>query len=162
MVYQMSFVLFLSERFGMSGEKSGYVMALIGLVMIINQWFLLKLRLKAFSNKRLVGISILWMILCYGGAFFAGPVWLIIAFVAASGVFQGIFRPVFQNMILGNNQDIGLINGNMSALMNLANIFWPLVGGYIIDLGMSPFGLVALLLVFTYIYAKKYLTRDIV
>lgn len=37
MVYQMSFVLFLSERFGMSGEKSGYVMALIGLVMVINQ-----------------------------------------------------------------------------------------------------------------------------
>jgi len=29
MVYQMSFVLFLNERFGMSGEKSGYVMALI-------------------------------------------------------------------------------------------------------------------------------------
>jgi hypothetical protein len=37
MVYQMSFVLFLSDRFGISGETSGYVMALIGLVMVINQ-----------------------------------------------------------------------------------------------------------------------------
>ena len=161
MVYQMSFVLFLSQRFGMSGEKSWYVMALIGLVMVINQWFLLKLWLKVFSNKRLVGISIVWMILCYGGAFFAGPVWLIITFVAVSGVFQWIFRPVFQNMILGNNQDIGLINGNMAALANLANIFWPLVGGYIIDLWMSPFWLVSLLLIVAYIYAKKYLHRNI-
>lgn len=161
MIYQMSFVLFLSERFGMTGEVSGYVMAMIGAVMIINQWFLLKLRLKAFNNKQLVSISILWMILCYGWAFFAGPAWLIIALVWLSGVFQGIFRPVFQNMILGNNTDIWLINGNMAALGNLANIFWPLVGGYIIDLGMSPFGLVALLLIIAYIYAKRYLHREI-
>lgn len=160
MVYQMSFVLFLSERFGMSGEKSGYVMALIGLVMVINQWFLLsKFWLRRFSNKRLVWISLIWMILCYGGAFFAGSVWLIIAFVAASGIFQWIFRPVFQDMILWTNQDIGLINGNMAALGNLANIFWPIVGGYIIDIGMSPFGLVALLLMIAYIYSKRYLHR---
>lgn len=159
MIYQMSFVLFLSERFGMTGETSGYVMAMIGAVMIINQWFLLKLWLKAFSNKKLVSISIIWMVLCYGWAFFAWPAWLIIALVGVSGVFQWIFRPVFQNMILGNNTDIGLINGNMASLANLANIFWPIVGGYIIDLGMSPFGLVALLLIIAYIYSKRYLHR---
>ena len=161
MIYQMSFVLFLSERFGMTGEVSWYVMAMIGAVMIINQWFLLKLWMKAFSNKKLVSISILWMVACYGGAFFAWPAWLIIALVGLSGVFQWIFRPVFQNMILGDNQDVGLINGNMAALGNLANIFWPLIGGYIIDLGMSPFGLVALLLIIAYMYAKKYLHRQI-
>jgi MFS family permease len=137
-------------------------MALIGLVMVINQWFLLKsFWLKRFSNKRLVWISILWMILCYTWAFFAGSLWVIIAIVAISGIFQGIFRPVFQDMILGNNHDIGLINGNMAALANLANIFWPLAGGYMIDLNISPFGLVAVLLIIAYVYAKKYLTRQI-
>ena len=162
MVYQMSFVLFLNERFGISGETSGYVMALIGLVMVINQWFLLKsFWLKRFSNKRLVWISILWMIVCYAWAFFAGSLRIIIALVAISGVFQWIFRPVFQDMILWNNHDIGLINGNMAALANLANIFWPLVGGYMIDLNISPFGLVVVLLIVAYIYAKKYLTRQI-
>ena len=35
MVYQMSFTLFLNERFGIAGETSGYFMALIGLVMVI-------------------------------------------------------------------------------------------------------------------------------
>ncbi|MCX6824744.1 MAG: MFS transporter [candidate division SR1 bacterium] len=163
MVYQMSFALFLSEKFGIAGEKSGYVMALIGLVMVINQGFLLgKFWLKRFSNKRLVGISILGMILCYGAAFFATSVTPIIILVAISGVFQGIFRPVFQNMILGNNHDVGLINGNMAALGNLANIFGPLAGGYMIDFGVSPFGLVAVLLIISYVYAKKYLTKHIV
>lgn len=162
MVYQMSFTLFLNERFGVAGETSGYFMALIGLVMVINQWFLLKwFWLKRFTNKRLVWISILWMIVCYGLAFFASSLWLIVALVAVSGVFQWIFRPVFQDMILGNNHDIGLINGNMAALWNFANIFWPLAGGYMIDLNISPFGLVTVLLVMAYIYSKKYLTKSI-
>lgn len=162
MVYQMSFTLFLDERFGISGEKSGYIMALIGLVMVINQWFLLRsFWLKKFSNKRLVWISILWMIVCYAWAFFSGSLWFIITWVAISGVFQWIFRPVFQDMILGNNQDIGLINGNMSALSNLANIFWPLAGGYLIDLNISPFGPVVILLILAFIYARKYLIKHI-
>lgn len=163
MVYQMSFALFLSEKFGIAGEKSWYVMALIWLVMVINQWFLLgKFWLKRFSNKRLVWISILGMILCYGAAFFATSVTPIIILVAISWVFQWIFRPVFQNMILWNNHDVWLINGNMAALGNLANIFWPLAGGYMIDFGVSPFGLVAVLLIISYVYAKKYLTKHIV
>lgn len=163
MIYQMSFVLFLNQKFWISGEKSGYVMALIWLVMVINQGFLLsKFWLKRFSNKRLIWISILGMIVCYAWAFFAGSAWLIIALVAISWIFQWIFRPVFSNMILGNNQDVWLINGNMAALLNLANIFWPLAGGYMIDFGMSPFSLVTLLLIVAYGYAKKYLHRVIV
>ena len=163
MVYQMSFALFLSEKFGIAGEKSWYVMALIWLVMVINQWFLLgKFWLKRFSNKRLVWISILGMILCYGWAFFATSVTPIIILVAISWIFQWIFRPVFQNMILWNNHDVWLINGNMAALGYLANIFWPLAGGYMIDFGVSPFGLVAVLLIISYVYAKKYLTKHIV
>lgn len=162
MIYQMSFVLFLNQRFWISGETSGYVMALIGLVMVINQWFLLsKFWLKKFSNKRLIWISILGMIVCYLWAFFVGSAWLIVAMVALSWIFQWIFRPVFSNMILGNNQDVWLINGNMAALSNLANIFWPLAGGYIVDLGKSPFGLVTLLLIVAYVYAKRYLAREI-
>lgn len=162
MIYQMSFTLFLNERFAISGETSGYFMALIWLVMVINQWFLLKkLWLKRFTNKQLVSISILGMTLCYGWAFFASSVGFIVGFVALSGIFQGIFRPVFQDMILWNNEDIGLINGNMAALVNLAGIFWPLIGGYIIDLKMSPFGLVVVFLVISYIYAKKYLNKQI-
>ncbi|MFZ2718540.1 MAG: MFS transporter, partial [Candidatus Absconditicoccaceae bacterium] len=57
MVYQTSFTLFLSERFGISGVMSGYILALFGLVMAINQGLFLKLWIKSFSSKRLVSIS---------------------------------------------------------------------------------------------------------
>ena len=160
LIYQMSFTLFLNQRFGLSGVTSWYVLAWFGVIMAINQWFLLKsFWLKKFSDKMLVSISILWMMACYAGAFFFSTVRPIIFFVALSWIFQWIFRPVFQNIILWDNKDIGLINGNMSALMNLANIFWPLFGWYLIDLGMSPFGAVAALLLLTYIYSKKYLHK---
>lgn len=162
MIYQMSFILFLNARFWLWGEKSGYIMALFGLIMAINQGlFLPKFRLKRFTNKKLISISLLGMVACYVGAFIFGSLYPVIGFIALSSIFQGIFRPVFQNVMLGNRQDVGVVNGNVSALANLANVFWPIVGGYMIDMNISPFALVAGLIVLAYIYAKKYLTRQI-
>jgi len=162
MIYQMSFILFLNSRFGIWGEKSGYIMALFGLIMAINQWlFLPKFWLKKFTNKKLISISLFGMVACYLGAFLFGSLYPVIGFIALSSVFQGIFRPVFQNMMLGNRQDVGVLNGNVSALANLANIFWPILGGYLIDIDISPFGIVAVLILLAYVYAKKYLTTQV-
>lgn len=163
MIYQMSFILFLSKRFGIWWEISGYVMALFGVIMIVNQWFLLKgFWLKRFSDKKLLSISLLGMAICYFVAFllpFSVP---IIILVALSWLFQWIFRPVFQNMMLGNRQDVWVVNGNASAIVNLSEIFWPVLGGYLIDIWTSPFGLVALLIFLAYVYAKKHLATKIV
>lgn len=162
MIYQMSFVLYLSKHFGIWGEQSGYIMALFGLIMAINQWLLLKnFRLKRFTNKKLVSISMIGMIACYLWAFFFTWFLPIVILVSLSWIFQWIFRPVFQNMMLGNRQDVGTINGNVAAIANLANIFWPILGGYLIDINLSPFGVVAVLILGAYRYAKKYLTSHI-
>lgn len=163
MIYQMSFILFLNARFGIWGEISGYIMALFGVIMAINQGvFLPKFWLKKFSNKKLISISLFGMIVCYLGAFIFWSLYPVVVFIALSSVFQGIFRPVFQNMMLGNRQDVGVVNGNISALANLANVFWPIVGGYMIDMNISPFALVAGLILLAYIYAKKHLASHIV
>lgn len=162
MIYQMSFTLYLSKFFAIWWEQSGYIMALFWLIMAINQWLLLKpFWLKRFSNKKLISISLFWMIVCYLGAFIFSWAIPVIILVALSSVFGWIFRPVFQNMMLGNRQDVWVVNGNVSALSNLANIFWPLIGGYLIDLNISPFGLVALLIALAYLYAKRHLHSHI-
>lgn len=162
MIYQMSFTLYLDKHFGIGGEISGYIMAMFWLIMIINQGFLLKwFWLKKFSNKKLVSISLFGMVVCYLWAFFFHGLIPMIVLVALSWLFQWVFRPVFQNMMLGNRTDVWTINGNVSAIENLSNIFWPLIGGYLIDLNFSPFGLVALLIMLAYLYAKKYLNKQI-
>ena len=156
MIWQMSFTLFLHERFGMPGEQSGYVMAFFGVIMIANQGLLLKsFWLKYFSNRQLVLIGIIGCFISFAWAFFSNNMWILIGFIGMSNLFQGVFRPVFQNVIIGErHEDVGLINGNISNIMNLGNIFWPLIGGYMIDVGVSPFGLSAVLVLIAYLYAR--------
>lgn len=156
MIYQTSFTLFLHQKFGVPGEFSGYVLGFFGLIMIINQWFLFKnFWLKYFSNKQLILMGIFWSFLCFAGAFFFNNMRVIIVLIWISNIFQSIFRPVFQTIIIGErHEDIGLINGNISNIMNLANIAWPLIGGVLIQAWISPFGLVALLVLIAYIYAR--------
>lgn len=162
MIYQMSFTLYLAKQFNIWWEKSWYIMAFFWIIMIINQWLLLKnFRLKRFTNKKLISISLLGMAVCYLCAFFFTGAVPIIILVALSWLFQGIFRPVFQNMMLGNRQDVWVVNGNVSAIANLTDIFWPIVGGYLIDINISPFGIVAVLILLAYVYAKKHLTSHI-
>ena len=109
----------------------------------------------------MISISLLGMFVCYLGAFFFTSMIPVITLIALSGFFQWVFRPVFQNMMLGNRLDIWVVNGNAGALLNLANIFWPLIGGFMIDINISPFGLVAVLILAAYAYAKKYLTTRV-
>ncbi len=156
MIYQMSFTLYLSKHFGIWWEKSWYIMWLFWIIMVINQGFLLKsFWLKRFTNKKLIAISLFGLTICYWWAFLFNWFIPVIIFIALSWLFQWIFRPIFQDIIIGNREDIWLVNGNISAIVNLANIFWPIIGGYLININISPFWLVALLILTTYIYAKK-------
>jgi DHA1 family tetracycline resistance protein-like MFS transporter len=161
MVYQTSFTLFLSERFHISWQMSWYILALFGLVMAINQGLFLKLWLKKFSSKRLVSISIMWMAITYLLAFLSGNMRVIIILVALSSIFQWLFRPVFQNIVLWQHQDVWTINWNMTAVTNLASIIWPIVWWYMIDQNISPFGLVAILMLLWYIYSKRTCAKQI-
>ncbi len=156
MVYQMSFTLYLYQHFGISWEQSWYILAGFGIIMAINQWLLLKkIWLKRFSNKALVSISLIWMIVCYTWAFFFHSLLPVVLLIAVSAIFQWIFRPVFQNIILWDNDNIGLINWNIASISNLTNIFWPIIWGYLIGVWISPFGIVAVLIAIAYIYSKR-------
>jgi len=45
--------------------------------------------------------------------------------------------------------------------MNMGNIVGPLIGGVLINQGISPFGLVALLVLVAYIYARVNKLHDV-
>jgi len=163
MVYQTSFTLFLHQKFWMSWEFSGYVLWFFGVIMIVNQWVLFNsFWLKYFSNKQLILTWILGSFLCFAGAFLINNMWVIIALIGLSNIFQSIFRPVFQTVILWErHEDIWLINGNISNIMNMGNIVGPLIGGVLINQGISPFGLVAILVLIAYIYARVNKLHDV-
>lgn len=147
MIYQMSFLLYLSNRFGVSWTSGWLILWAFWVVMIINQWLLLKFFwLKRFNSKQLLQISFLWLIACYGFSFLFESLRVVVILVWISWIFQWIVRPVFSDIILGNNKDIGLINGNLVNLWNLASIVWPLLGWFLIDQNITPFALVTFLM----------------
>ncbi len=156
MIYQMSFTLYLYQHFNISWEKSWFILAWFGILMAINQWLLLKkFWLNRFSNKTLVSISLIWMILCYAWAFFFHSLIAVVWLIAISAIFQWIFRPVFQNIILWDNKDVGLINWNIASISNLTSIFGPIIWGYLIWVWISPFGIIAILIAIAYFYSKR-------
>ena len=161
MLYQTSFTLFLNQRFGISWQLSWYVLAFFGLIMAINQWVFLKIWIKKFVTKKLISISIIWMAVTYLIAFLSWNLRIIIISVWLSSIFQWLFRPVFQNMVLWKHQDVGTINWNMTAIANLASIIWPIVWWYMIDQWSSPFSLVTILILIWYIYSKKVCAKQI-
>ena len=155
MIYQSTYLLYLSKNFGIPGSSGWFVLWTYGLLMIFNQTVLFKkVRLK-LSTKKLLNISFIWMIVCYAAAFLFPFKRAVIIFVGATTFFQWIFRPVMQNLVLGENKNIGLINGNMINVTNIANIFWPLIGGLLLDINISPFALSALIIAIGfYIFSK--------
>lgn len=157
MIYQTSFLLYLNSRFNVSGTTWGTILAIYGVIMMINQWVLLKFFwLKKFKAKQLLTISFTGMILCYAWAFFIESYRVVLVLIWITGLFQWVVRPVFQDIILGKNEDVWLINGNLVNLGNLASIIWPILGGRLIDKNISPFGLVAALMIISYLlYERK-------
>ncbi|MEI6426591.1 MAG: MFS transporter [Candidatus Absconditabacteria bacterium] len=143
MIYQSTYLLYLDKNFNLPGSKGGFIMGAYGLIMIFNQAVLFKKVWLKLPTKTLVYISFIGFIVCYLGAFLFPFKRAVILLIGVTTLFQGIFRPVFQNIILGENKNVGLINGNMLNLMNMANIFGPLIGGALLDSNISPFALSA-------------------
>lgn len=143
MIYQSTYLLYLDKNFDLPGSKWWFIMGAYGLIMILNQAVLFKKVWLKLPTKTLMYISFIWFIACYLWAFFFPFKRAVIIFVGVTTLFQWIFRPVLQNIILGENKNVGLINGNMLNLANIANIFWPLIGWALLDSSISPFALSA-------------------
>jgi len=143
MVYQSTYLLYLDKNFDLPGSKWWFVLGAYGLIMILNQAILFKkVRLK-LSGKTLIYISFIGFITCYLGAFLFPFKRAVIILIGITAIFQWIFRPVMQNLVLWENKNVWLINGNLININNIASIFWPIIGGILLDTNISPFALSA-------------------
>ena len=155
MIYQSTYLLYLDQKFDIPGNIGGMILGSYGVIMILNQAVLFKKVWLKLPVKTLLYISLVGFIVCYLWAFFLEYKRAVILLVGATTFFQGIFRPVLQNIVLGENKNVGLINGNMLNLTNIANIFGPLIGGAMLDSHLSPFALSAVVIAGAlYVFSK--------
>lgn len=130
-VQQSIFALYTQSVFGFDVKATGYMITVIGIVMIVNQGFLLKhLWLKKFNEAKLE----VWLLLFVSLGFFimsASKLWIFILGLLTMITAQSILRAVMSSRITGlaDPRKKGEVAGIMSALMTLGMIFGPLAIG---------------------------------
>jgi len=129
-IQQAVFALYLGKVFSLGAFAAGLFMTGVGLVMILNQGFLLsKFWLKKFKERDLelfmmsvFAIGFFLMSSSVLGIFIAGMVGLVFS--------QSILRVVLTSQVVGNSQGRkGEVLGAMASVMSLSMIIGPLVAG---------------------------------
>jgi len=132
-VQQSVFALYTQEAFNFTVASTSYLMTAMGLIMVINQGFLLKnFWLKKFTEAKLE----VWLVLVIAMSFIFMSFASIYIFM--SGIFvmmlcQSVLRAVMSSRITGfsDPRKKGEVAGIMSSMMTLGMIIGPLVIGYI-------------------------------
>lgn len=155
---QSIFALYIVKVFSWTVIVSGLLMALMGVIISINQAFMLrKVWLKYFKESFLM----IWMLIPFALGYLIMAIPFKFAFlfgliVTAFG--QSTLRVVMNSQIIGfsNKNEQGEMMGILSSLMSLSMIMGPILGGILYGLGVSlPFILSGLILFIIFIFISK-------
>lgn len=155
---QSIFALYIARVFSWTVIASGLLMALIGVIISINQAFMLKsIWLKYFKESFLMiwtfipfAIGYLIMAIPFKFAFLFGLI------ITAFG--HSIMRVVMTSQIIGfsNKNEQGEMMGILASIMSLSMILGPVLGGAVYEIDQSlPFILAGVILFITFIFVYK-------
>ncbi len=150
---QSIFALYTQFTFNFNANHTGYLMAITGIIMVINQGYLLKhFWLKKFDEAKLE----IWTILFMAVGFFVMTSSFLYVFIAGMVLMimnQSILRVVMSSRITGfaDPTKKGEVAGIMSALMTLGMAIGPLAVGTIYSVNEKlPFVLSGLILLLAF------------
>jgi len=166
-IMQSVFSLYGSIAYGFSATTNGLFLTLSGVLIAINQGFLLKnLWLKKFSEKQLEVWGSLVLALSYLAIMF-GNFYLLIAGLVFSSFAQALVRVVNNSTIsrLSPQDKLGETMGVVQSIMFLSAIVAPLVGGVALEFSVKlPWFISGVLMICAFLILNiRYLRRrDIV
>ena len=132
-ILQMTWVLYLSFRFGWGPSEAGFTLFFVGLTSVVVQGVLQGRLIRALGEVRLVHlgmISSLVAFVCYG---LVTQAWLIYVIICAN-LLSFCVAPILQSMVsksVGPSEQ-GVTQGSLNAINSLAIIFTPLMGSYVL------------------------------
>lgn len=121
-------VLYTGYRFGWGEVTNGLTLALVGVMAVLVQGFLIRPAIKRFGERRavLIGLGVSTLsFLCYGLATQGWMMLIIIVF----GSLSGIAGPAIQGLIAGSvsPSEQGKVQGALTSLISLTSIIAPLI-----------------------------------
>lgn len=157
---QSIFALYINKVFSWTVVASGFLMTLIGVIISLNQAFLLKkVWLKYFKESLLM----IWIWIPFAIGYFMMAIPLKFAFLFGliiTALGQSIMHVVMNSQTIGfaEKKQQGEMMGILSSFMSLSMILGPIIGGIVYTIGTSlPFVLsgIILFIIFIFIF-KKY------
>lgn len=121
-------VLYTGHRFGWDEQTNGLTLALVGVMAVIVQGFLIRPVIARLGERRAIvfGLSISAVsFLCYGLAYRG---WMMLV-VIICGAIAGVAGPAIQGLVAGSvpPSEQGKVQGSLTSLMSLTAIFSPLI-----------------------------------
>lgn len=155
---QSIFALYIARVFSWTVIASGLIMAMMGVIISINQAFLLKnVWLKYFKESFLM----VWIFIPFSFAYFIMALPFKSAFIIGliiTAFGQSIMRVVMNSQIIGfsEKREQGEMMGILASLMSLSMILGPIIGGAVYEAHPSlPFVLSAIILFITFLFVYK-------
>ncbi len=134
-VTQSIFALFVSVEFGLDAAMTGILFTFIGIVVAINQLFLLKkVWLMRFSETQLEIIMLAVMGIAF--LFLATKnVWMSIFSIPLFGIAQSTLRAVITSQVVGTatQQTKGEKMGILASILSFAMFFSPIIAGKVFE-----------------------------
>jgi MFS transporter, DHA1 family, tetracycline resistance protein len=155
---QSIFALYIAKVFSWTVITSGLLMALTGVIISINQAFMLKkVWLKYFKESFLM----IWMLIPFavGYLIMAMPFkfsFILGLIITAFG--HSIMRVVMTSQIIGfsNKNEQGEMMGILASIMSLSMILGPLIGGAVYEIHPNlPFVVAGIILIITFVFVYK-------
>ena len=121
---------FYTDRFHFDATSIGYTMAMVGIVSIIYQGFLVKYVRRFFDEVMMIRIAL--FILTFGFVGFAlntSP-YLLYFWIAFFPLGMGSFQPSVSSLIAQNaGKEVGKVMGYNTSIQSIGQIIGPLIAG---------------------------------
>lgn len=125
---ESTWVLYTGYRYGWDERMNGLALALVGVMAVIVQGFLVKPIVARLGERKAVLFGLFWGTLAYAG-YGLSPNGKVILGVIVFGSIAGVAGPSIQALVAGGVKpsDQGKVQGALTSLMSVSSIFAPLI-----------------------------------
>ena len=134
-IFQSIFALYALERFGLDAEKTGYILAYVGVLSVITQGFLVGRLTARFTETKLILAATIIMAFSLLGWALTPSIALLLVIMAPTSFSGGILNTVINSSISKavKPMEIGGILGISSSLEAFTRVIAPSLGGLLLQ-----------------------------
>jgi DHA1 family tetracycline resistance protein-like MFS transporter len=128
------FALYAQYRLGLDATQTGYILAYVGLLIVLVQGVAIGRLVKRFSENRLIFWAVIVLTVSLLGWAFAPNVWLLLVILAPIAFASGVLNTVINSAITKSvyPEEVGGALGVATSIESLTRVIGPATGGFLL------------------------------